>query len=357
MAIYRYPYRNPVPGDGSVGEGPTEAVDYIVIKRNRRVYKNNGKSYYSARGLGSGDTLEKSFSVQGGNNTVYLAMPPQLATAYQAGYQKVDVGIVGMGALEMFAGGNANASAEALQKSALAMLPEFTTSGVAQIINSASGVLGLAGQLNPNTIQALTQGKVFNPYSEQIFNSMGFRTHTFNFKLVSRNAREAQEIKSIIRYLKVGMAPKVEDATSNKDGLGSGGTKEIGKDIREKIGLGKKNDEIGEAEWGGIFKSDTGRGKNQRFFRTPDHYDLKFVRAEDGRLVWAGNQQDNPTRTMHFKIHPSYCTGVSVNYTPDGQYTSFKNFDGSMVQVPAINLGLSFVETRLISQADMEDGF
>ncbi len=42
MAIYRYPYRNPVPGDGSVGEGPTEAVDYIVIKRNRRVYKNNG---------------------------------------------------------------------------------------------------------------------------------------------------------------------------------------------------------------------------------------------------------------------------------------------------------------------------
>ena len=355
MAIYRYPYRNPVPGDGSVGEGPTEAVDYIVIKRNRRVYKNNGKSYYSARGLGSGDVLEKSFSVQGGNNTVYLAMPPQLATAYQAGYQKVDVGIVGQGALEMFSGGNASASAEALQKATRGMLPEFTSSGVAQILNGASGMLGLAGQLNPNTIQALTQGKVFNPYSEQIFNSMGFRTHTFNFKLVSRNAREAQEIKSIIRYLKVGMAPKVEDATTNKEGLGSGGSDPISNKIREEIGLGKENDKA--EEWGGIFQSTQGRGKNQRFFRTPDHYDLKFVRAEDGRLVWAGNQQDNPTRTMHFKIHPSYCTGVSVNYTPDGQYTSFKNFDGSMIQVPAINLSLSFVETRLISQADMEDGF
>ena len=60
---------------------------------------------------------------------------------------------------------------------------------------------------------------------------------------------------------------------------------------------------------------------------------------------------------MHFRIHPSYCTGVAVNYTPDGQYTSFKSFDGSMVQVPAINLTLSFVETRLISQSDMESGF
>lgn len=351
MTIFRYPYRNPVPGSGSIASGPTEAVDYLVIKRNRRKYKNQGKDYYSSRGLGTGDTLHKELN----NDTAYIAMPAQVATAYQAGYQKVDVGIVGMGALEMFAGGDANAQAEALQKAARGMLPEFTNSGVAQILNGASGMLGLAGQLSPNTISALTKGKVFNPFSEQIFNSMGFRTHTFNFKLVSRNAREAQEVKNIIKYIKVGMAPKVEDASSNKEGLGSGGTKEI--ENRADLNLGEKNKKDTFLDWGGVLKGGGGGGKNDRFFRTPDHYDLKFVRAEDGRLVWQGNNADNATRSMHFRIHPSYCTGVAVNYTPDGQYTSFKSFDGSMVQVPAINLGLSFVETRLISQADMESGF
>ena len=352
MTIFRYPYRNPFPGNGSIASGPTEAVDYLVIKRNRRKYKNKGKDYYSSSGLGTGDTLDKQLN----DDTAYIAMPAQVATAYQAGYQKVDVGIVGMGALEMFAGGDAGTQAEALQKAARGILPEFTNSGIAQILNGASGMLGLAGQLSPNTIQALTKGKVFNPFSEQIFNSMGFRTHTFNFKLVSRNAREAQEVKNIIKYVKVGMAPKVEDATSAKEGLGSGNSSQVKDDIREKIGLGKIEKDT-FSDWAGVLKGGSDRGKNQRFFRTPDHYDLKFVRAEDGRLVWQGNNQDNPTRSMHFRIHPSYCTGVSVNYTPDGQYTSFKSFDGSMVQVPAINLGLSFVETRLISQADMDAGF
>ena len=151
------------------------------------------------------------------------------------------------------------------------------------------------------------------------------------------------------------MAPKVEDASDNKEGLGSGGTQKIKN--RKDLNLGEDNKEGTDADWWNGVKGGGGGGKNDRFFRTPDHYDLKFVRAEDGRLVWQGNNQDNPTRSMHFRIHPSYCTGVSVNYTPDGQYTSFKNIHGAMIQVPAINLSLQFVETRLINQQNMTNGF
>ena len=353
MTIFRYPYRSPVPGSGSTGEGTTEAIDYICIKRNRRVYKDpGGKSYYSNRKLKDSDNLAKTNDP----DTVYLAMPPQLATAYQAGYQKVDVGVLGMGALEMFANNDANNQAEALQKASRGILTEFTSSGVANVINGASGMLGLAGQLSPNVIQAMTQGRVFNPFSEQIFNSMGFRTHSFNFKLAARNAREAQEIKSIIKYLKVGMAPKITTGDFNsalESGNQSGKTKAWGELITGQKDIADGIDEVTDVSK--LLYSDRGAGR--RFFQTPDHYDLKFVRAEDGRLVWQGNSSDNATRGMHFRIHPSYCTGVSVNYTPDGQYTSFKQFDGSMVQVPAVNLGLSFVETRLIDKNDMENGF
>ena len=62
-------------------------------------------------------------------------------------------------------------------------------------------------------------------------------------------------------------------------------------------------------------------------------------------------------RGLHFKIHPSFCTGVGVNYTPDGQYTSFKGIGDKQVNVPAINLSLQFTETRLINKQDIEDGF
>ena len=353
MTIFRYPYKSPVPGNGSVASGPTEAIDYICIKRNRRVYKDGTKSYYSSRNLSERKNGIPSDSLAKTNDpdTVYLAMPPNLATAYQAGYQKVDVGILGMGALQMFAENDATKQAEALQAASRGILTEFTSSGVANVINGASGLLGLAGQLSPNVIQAMTEGRVFNPFSEQIFNSMGFRTHSFNFKLVARSAREAQEIKSIIKYLKVGMAPKVikgDFMKAVKGGKTLEGWKEgLGQKLDEKIKESKAFDDL-------VYSS---RGEDRRFFQTPDHYDLKFVRAEDGRLVWQGNSSDAPTQTMHFKIHPSYCTGVSVNYTPDGQYTSFKQFDGSMIQVPAVNLAVSFVETRLIDQADMDAGF
>ena len=225
--------------------------------------------------------------------------------------------------------------------------------------------MGVGGQLDLNTVQALTKGKVFNPFSEQIFRTMGFRTHTFNFKLVSRNAKEAEEIHNIIKYLKEGMAPKVEagDASDSllsevKEATNIEGrdTANANKNVKSKQDLKNKVDEI----------LGKGYGKEGRFFKIPDHYELKFVRAHDGRVhtltqggpnstTWTNEMKG--TNSMHFKIHPSFMTGLSVNYTPDGQYTSFKNIHGSMIQVPAIVLNLQFTEVKLLNQGDVRVGY
>ena len=364
MSVYRYPYKVPEPGIGSIGDGPTDAVDYIAIKRSRITFKKKGgKEFYgighaSAR---STDTVHKERN----SDIVYLAMPPQLTTAYQAGFSKVDVGMIGMAGLELFSESSTKSVVENIQKASAGVLSEFTAGGIANVLNGLGGVLGVGGQLDLNTVQALTKGKVFNPFSEQIFRTMGFRTHTFNFKMVSRNAKEAEEIHNIIKYLKEGMAPKVEagDAT---DSLLAKNTKQSALGTARDL---SKNDQIlshKDLKTKVDEHLNKGYGKESRFFKIPDHYELKFVRAHDGRVhtltqggpnstSWTDEMKG--TNSMHFKIHPSFMTGLSVNYTPDGQYTSFKNIHGSMIQVPAINLSLQFVETRLINQENMKNGF
>jgi hypothetical protein len=172
-------------------------------------------------------------------------------------------------------------------------------------------MLGLAGNADANALQALTQGKVFNPYSEQLFSNMQFRTHSFSFKMFARSERESQEINNIIKYLKQGSLP---------------------------------------------IYGDSDEGKPARFFEVPDKFDIKFVRlSPDGKTL-------SDSEDLHYKIHTSVCTGVSVNYTPDGQYNAIKNNnlgtgDDKPLQVPVVSVNCRFTETQLVTQQQIKEGF
>ena len=362
MTIYRYPYKVPVnSADGdNITDSPTEAVDYICLKRCRLKYGSGANQYYG-NNIPDQSKVQKEYKP----NIAYIAMPPQLSTAYQAGYSKVDVGITGIAALEGLQNNDTTELTKTIQGAANAALPEFTSAGVASILNAFGGLLGLKGQMDANTIQALSKGRVFNPFSEQIFQSMGFRTHTFNIKMVSRNPDEARQVYNIIKFMKTGMAPKVGSAAETggewdplsnvKQGWDKTANDNKGDNVKKEDEYKKLEDAVN-----GKFFGDTNSwGYNKRFFQIPDHFEMRFVRATESDDNWynPATGASGNTATMHFRMHPSFCTGVSVNYTPDNQYTSFKRFDGSMVQVPAIQLGLQFVETRLISQADMENGY
>jgi hypothetical protein len=261
-----------------------------------------------------------------------IAMPKNIATSYSPKYRQIDLGVVGAAALQGLAGGgDMNNLANTIKDAANAALPEFTSSAGAQLLSGLAQTAGLQGGLDANSLQALNRGRIFNPFKEQIFTGIDFRTHTFDFKMVARSLPEAKEIKSIINYFKFGSVPNI------------GGT-EDSLDFGDAEGL-----DVSAAE-----KAFEGLAGN-RFFTTPDTFDIKFVRMEtnsDGNTIVSKDQD-----FMHFKIHPSVCTNISVNYTPDGQYTSFKTLDGKAIQVPALTLNVQFAEMKLITKKDIKQGY
>ena len=281
-------------------------VDYVMFQRKRINYDDGNDTNYYGLNVPNNKVLMENNKAR-----VYIAMPQDLQTAYQPTYRKVDMGVMGMAMAEGLSSTDLDGVVTALQTAASSALPEFATGALAQVAQGAAQMLGLAGNADANALQALTQGKVFNPYSEQLFSNMQFRTHSFSFKMFARSERESQEINNIIKYLKQGSLP---------------------------------------------IYGDSDEGKPARFFEVPDKFDIKFVRlSPDGKTL-------SDSEDLHYKIHTSVCTGVSVNYTPDGQYNAIKNNnlgtgDDKPLQVPVVSVNCRFTETQLVTQQQIKEGF
>ena len=339
MSVYKYPLRPPSPDTGPNEQFPTEAVDYVMMHRFRIKYDDKDTGY---AGL---NVPNSTVNRQLNRSRVYIAMPKAVQTAYQASYSKVDLGVGGVMAAALVGGGTAgNLSfdkvADAIQQGAQAGLPQGTANIIANVAGAANKLTGVGGGANANQLMGLSQGRVFNPFSEQIFNAMSFRTHNFSFKMFARSKKEATEIYKIVRYLKTGAHPKVAGGGANVFDL---------KDDIEDA----KNDEKEQLE-----ALDSLNGiealTSSRYFEVPDKYRIKFVRMDpNGGSIVSSHPE------LHFRIEVSVCTNMSVNYTPDGQYTSFKDTGdaSSMISVPVIQIDMAFTETKLLSQADVQAGY
>ena len=66
------------------------------------------------------------------------------------------------------------------------------------------------GNVSLQNLVARSQGQIFNPNMELLFNSPSLRNFNFSFKMTPRSADEGEEIKTIIRFFKRGMAPKAD---------------------------------------------------------------------------------------------------------------------------------------------------
>ena len=346
MAILKYPLRPPVPDSNDDADGPTKAIDYLAIRRSRIKYGDNKKWY--------GENIPNNEVTREYNdNACYLAMPAQIGTQYSPSYQRTDIGVGGVMAASLMAGNTSESSlndiAQSVQSAAQGGLPEFAASTIATAANGLNNILGLAGNVSANSLTALAKGKVFNPFTEQIFNSMAFRTHTFAFKFLSRDENEAQMVKQIIDYIKIGsgpiiMAGEIPKLNANEH------INEAGKKAREEYQktVGGVTDKLSE-----VNAELAGAASKYRFMEVPDKFHLKFMRMSPDGTMSTGQSE----HALHFRMHTSVCTGVNVNYTPDGQYTSFKRIRGDMVQVPAIQMTVSFTETRMVTQRDMLQGY
>jgi hypothetical protein len=350
--VLRYPLRAPVSGSNFLEgpDAPTGRVDFLKIQRFRIDYSKNPTGY------GGTNLPSNEVAVKLDSDVCYLAMPQQLSTTYNASYNQIDMGAMGVFATRLVgqgmnaAGGSGSISGESVKnqlKSAVAAaLPEMAFNKGAQLIGSLTQGLDVTnGATSGATLSALSGGRIMNPFTEQVFNGVSFRNHSFALKMFARNKSEAQEILRIIRYLKVGTLPKFGDADIKSleqaaNNIIAGASTALGGSAPPPISLPSG--------------SQTGA-----YLEVPDRFLLEFVRLDPA--------SDTIVKIPHYKFQPCVCTNLSVNYTPDGQYVSFKDAIADLVDsgdtgpsqmfVPAVEISLEFAETRILTQRDGVAGF
>ena len=356
MSIYRYPEQPPAQDTGyGLADAETGAIDYLMLRRERFDYDaTNVPAFYNREIPGNRATVVQH------PDRCYIAIPPGIQTSYGPAYRRADIGVAGVTATGMLNGGSGDFTdlAKTLQEAAGAALPEFSTNMVLQMVNGFNNFVGLQGNLDLNAIENLQQGRIFNPYSEQIFQGMSFRTHNFAFKFFARDAQESKTIQDIIDYIKIGSLPRLRSGNMGKKYTNNQSTFKI--DGNDKVtAVTRKKEKNYRNLWQDNFfkKYNEGYAKNNRFFEIPDRFQLRFCRFGANSTGGMNNLGESTRRDLMFKIYPSVCTGISVNYTPDNQYVALKQPQPDGISVPAIVLQLSFTETRLLTENDVAVGY
>ena len=159
---------------------------------------------------------------------------------------------------------------------------------------NAKQILGefvsLAGVGDPVRFAAKRAGVAVNPRSEAFYNSPNQRTFSFTFDFWPRSNEEAIAVEKIIAIFKYNSAPGFKAGT-----LGS-------------------------------------------VFTTPNYWKISYM----------FNSEENMSLN---KIGACYCTDVEVDYSPDGQWTTFG--DGKPVHT---RLVVNMLEDRIITKQDIEQG-
>ena len=185
---------------------------------------------------------------------------------------------------------------------------------------------------------------------------MSFSTHNFAFKFYAKNLSESNEIWNIINYIKIGSLPRIRS--------GEFVTKYINDKKKFDVPAGKKerhsdHTNIFDKDFFKNIKGTTNYVGSNRFFEIPDRFQLRFVRFGNNSDTASGNGNidEGTRRDLMFKIYPSVCTGININYTPDNQYQAFKYLPAAGIDNPAIVMTVTFTETRLITQSDAAAGY
>ena len=79
----------------------------------------------------------------------------------------------------------------------------------AQSISKLNSLLG--ANFDTDVFLARTGGRVLNPNAEMLFQGPVIRDFSFEFQMIARSKKEGEEIRKIIRFFKLGMAPKFEN--------------------------------------------------------------------------------------------------------------------------------------------------
>lgn len=201
---------------------------------------------------------------------------------------------------------NALASGDIASDEVIADIQRTAEAGKIGVIKNLVQRLGV----DPNALSQNTNGKIMNPYMEQVFQGVGLRQFDFNWKLVPRNKKEQQSINRIVKTLRTNILPNLSDN----------------------------------------FTADTANAGNDSGARPAVDRWLTVPKVFQLRWKHSGSEIDSLP-----KLKPCVCKNISVQYTPDGVWATHM-MDGQPNPV-SYNLTLSFGEMEIITGKDAESGF
>ena len=332
---YRYPDLPPVGSKADAGleglgaqfnaggEGLTPWVDYIAFQAYRPQY-NGGAILESIRNAeAQTKTGAKGLSTEE-FGSVYLYVPSNVGVNYAAMYSNTKFGVAGLAAAQMLGSSGSKEIAETLKNAAGGATPEFGFNAVAEASTTLARVLGTEGTVTGSQLAAVTEGRIFNPYEELIFDSVSFRAHSFNWKLVARNKKEAEDISNIVKFFKRAMLPTYDSNIGKKDGSTPPTTTPASSTVGDKLG--------------------TPFPVTGRYLQVPSRVRVQFLR------VYRTNGKIQPIPI--FKLKDCVIDGLQVNYTPDGGYVNTND-----LLVPALEMQMSLKEIAIVTASDVDQGY
>ena len=230
-------------------------------------------------------------------DSIAIYLPADVKDATSASYNNAaEMGVIGL------------AAAGAVNFTNAMMRNDFAAASNS-LLGSAKGVAmeaikrmgsefvgGVAG-VDPEAITGFANkafGQATNPYMEVIFEKVGMRTFTYNFTFSPRNADETEDVQKIIKMFRFHMLPELQ-------------------------------------------------GANERFLTLPSTFDIHYMYQMKAEVA---NENQ-----FYSKIATCVLNGVDVDYTPDG----VKSFaSGAPTQ---IKMGLSFMETEMLTKQHVEKGY
>ena len=229
-------------------------------------------------------------------DSVAIYLPPNVKDSTQAQYEGMETGLIGLAAA------GATDFVQAMSRNDFESAAKGLVTGTKQIVEEAlkRAAGGLADALadgeGGSSIGILNKafGQANNPFMEVMFTKMELRSFTYSFVFRPRNSAETDDVQAIIQLFRFHMAPEL-------------------------------------------------KGSNNRYLTLPSTFDIHYMYQLD---------QDNANENNFYsKIATCVLQTCDVDYTPGG----VKSFhDGAPTQ---ITMGLTFMETELITKDKVNQGF
>ena len=265
-------------------------------------------------GIEGNDTLSVFSRVLSGSNfrpsanrlvsgdTILLPIPEEVSYKDNPQWSDQPVGAIGRFGPDIVKGFIDEGNAEGLTKSIQRFAKAGAVGKLLEIVKKNTGA-------DPNAITQNINGKIANPYVEQVFGGIGLRQFDFSWKLVPRNKDEQNSINAIIKTLRMAVLPNKSDT------FGLGGSEE-----------GTRDD-----------------FSTERWLEVPQVFDLSW--KSNGSTI-----QSLP------KIKTCVCKDIQIQYTPDNVWATHLMGQNNPHPV-AYNLTLSFGETEIITSDLVKEGF